>query len=71
MEKNESIVNLKENKKSAFTSLKAFFNNIFSNPFKTTLYTGCLIFSIMIIYFIIVRFARNNFYAAFSDDIFQ
>nr|MCR5564426.1 YfhO family protein [Gammaproteobacteria bacterium] len=25
----------------------------------------------MIIYFIIVRFARNNFYAAFSDDIFQ
>ena len=57
MEKNESIVNLKENKKSAFTSFKAFFNNIFSNPFKTTLYTGCLIFSIMIIYFIIVRFA--------------
>ena len=71
MEKSESIVNLKENKKQAFSKLKAFFNNIFSNPFKTTLYTGCLIFSIMIIYFIVVRFARNNFYAAFSDDIFQ
>ena len=71
MEKNESIVNLKDNKKSSFTKLKAFFNNIFSNPFKTTLYTGCLIFSILIIYFFVILVGRNNFYAAFSDDIFQ
>ncbi|MCR5741016.1 MAG: YfhO family protein [Gammaproteobacteria bacterium] len=62
---------VKIEKRNRFPKLKQFYKNIFSNPFKATLYTGALLFVLMLIYFLIVVFARDNFYSAYSDDIYQ
>ena len=66
----EEVVNIKEKTKFK-DKIKSFYNNIFSNPYKTTLYTGALVFVILLIYYIFIITVKDNFYSAYSDDVYQ
>lgn len=66
----DEVVNIKEKIKFK-DRIKNFYSNIFSNPFKTTLYTGALVSVILLIYYIFIIFVKDNFYSAYSDDVYQ
>ena len=66
----DEVINVKEKIKFK-DKIKNFYSNIFSNPFKTTLYTGALVFVILLIYYILVITLKDNFYSAYSDDVYQ
>lgn len=61
----------KESMKALFAKIKTFYAWIFSSSFKVTVYTGCLLFVLMMVYFVIIYYARKNIYCAFSDDTLQ
>ena len=66
----DEVINVKEKTKFK-DKIKNFYKNIFSNPYKTTLYTGALVFVILLIYYILVITLKDNFYSAYSDDVYQ
>ncbi len=66
----DEVINVKEKTKFK-DKIKNFYRNIFSNPYKTTLYTGALVFVILLIYYVLVISLKDNFYSAYSDDVYQ
>ena len=66
----DEVINIKKRTKFK-DKIKNFYKNIFSNPFKTTLYTGALVFVVLLIYYLYIIIFKDNFYSAYSDDVYQ
>lgn len=64
---------IKDNKiqKNKFKKLKAYFSAIFASPKKTVLYTGALLFILLMIYFLFIFLYSGSFYNNGTDDYLQ